>query len=234
MRRFRRTTLITAGCVSALTGIGLARRVNLEPQTWWLLFSPLLLQIRRKNIISLFLIVFMGLSIGLWRGAIYMDKISELRQFSGQKVTIEAIATSDSIYGNYSQLEFTANNVRLIEPKTKELAGSFRISGFGEPMIYRGDKVQISGKVYPTRGTHLARISYGKLKRISADSSWINNFVRRFAAGIHSALPEPNSSFGLGILIGQRNTLPAELTNQLIMVGLVHIVAVSCKSCWSS
>jgi competence protein ComEC len=94
-------------------------------------------------------------------------------------------------------------------------------------MIYRGDKVQISGKVYPTRGTHLARISYGKLKRVSADSSWINNFVRRFAAGIHSALPEPNSSFGLGILIGQRNTLPAELTNQLIMVGLVHIVAVS-------
>jgi len=31
----------------------------------------------------------------------------------------------------------------------------------------------------------------------------------------------------LGILIGQRNSLPSELTSQLIMVGLVHIVAVS-------
>jgi competence protein ComEC len=44
---------------------------------------------------------------------------------------------------------------------------------------------------------------------------------------MQSALPEPNASFGLGLLIGQRNNLPQELTNQLVMVGLVHIVAVS-------
>src|SRR5207237_6670305 len=55
----------------------------------------------------------------------------------------------------------------------------------------------------------------------------INKFTRRFSSGMQSALPEPQASFGLGLLIGQRNTLPQEITNQLIMVGLVHIVAVS-------
>lgn len=165
-----------------------------------------------------------------------MEKAGELAQLSGQKVTIEASATSDSIYGRGSQLEFTANRVTLLQTTNATgsdpiadtpLAGNFRISGFGEPMIYRGDRVQISGKIFLTRGSNQARISYAQLKRVGADTSWINGFTRRFAAGMHSALPEPNSSFGLGILIGQRNTLSDELNNQLIMVGLVHIVAVS-------
>lgn len=236
MRRFRRTTLIIVGCVSALAGLGLARKVNIEPQIWWLMFTPLLLQIRRKNMWALFIVVLVGLGAGLWRGGVYMDKLTDLRQVSGQKVTIEATATSDSVYGRQSQLEFTANKVRLLQTAAptgsdpvaeKPITGSFRISGFGEPIIYRGDRVQINGKLFPTRGSHQARVSFAQLDRVGEDKSWINNFTRRFAAGMRSALPEPNASFGLGILIGQRNTLPQELTNQLIMVGLVHIVAVS-------
>ena len=227
MRRFRRTTLITAGCISVLAGLGLSRRVNLEPHIWWLIFLPLILLFRRKNLLSLFLIILIGISVGLWRGGVYMDKLADLRALSGQKVTIEATATSDSIYSRGSQMEFTAGKVSMLESQARPLSGKFKISGFGEPMIYRGDRLQISGKLYPTRGSNQARISYAQLKRVGADTNWINNFTRRFAAGLHSALPEPNASFGLGILIGQRNTLPQELTNQLIMVGLVHIVAVS-------
>ena len=227
MRRFRRTTLITVGCLAALVGLGLSRKIGLGPQAWWLILLPLLLQTRRKNTISLTLIILFGLSLGLWRGGVYMEKVADLGRLTGQKITIETTATSDSVYGRNSQLEFTVGKVDLVEPKTMPLAGKLRISGFGEPMIYRGDRVQITGKIYPTRGSNQARISYGQLKRVGADSSWINGFTRRFAAAMHSVLPEPNASFGLGILIGQRNTLPRELTDQLIMVGLIHIVAVS-------
>lgn len=165
-----------------------------------------------------------------------MDKLGELKSIAGQKVLIEVTATSDAIYANGSQLEFTANRVNLLQNANatrlgpvadRELAGNFRVSGFGEPMVYRGDRVQVEGKLYPTRGSNQARISYAQLKRVGADGSVINNLTRRMAAGMQTALPEPNSSFGLGILIGQRNTLPSELTNQLVMVGLVHIVAVS-------
>src|SRR5690606_22117849 len=48
-----------------------------------------------------------------------------------------------------------------------------------------------------------------------------------FAAGLQSALPEPQASFGLGILIGQRDTLPEKTSDMLKMVGLTHIIAVS-------
>jgi competence protein ComEC len=188
---------------------------------------PLLAQTRRKNFLSLMLIIIFGLALGLWRGGIYAAKLDDLYSLSGRKVTIEASVTSDSIYGRGAQMEFTANKAVVLEPGTKPVAGSFAISGYGEPMIYRGDRVQVTGKLYPARGSNQSRISYAQLKRVQADGSWINSFTRRFSAAMHSVLPEPNASFGLGILIGQRNTLPQALTDQLLMVGLVHIVAVS-------
>lgn len=237
-------------CLAVLAGLGLSRKINLEPPVWT--SSPIafclsaialaagLLLLKPKNLASLLLILFLGLSLGLWRGSIYMQKLGELKAITGQQVTVEATATSDAIYAAGSQLEFTAGHAHLLQGflqglslqegqslQGKELAGSFKVSGFGEPMIYRGDRVQISGKLYPMRGSNQARIAYAQLKRTGLDSSWINNFTRRLSAGMQTALPEPNSSFGMGLLIGQRNTLPSELTNQLVMVGLVHIVAVS-------
>ena len=228
MRRFRRTTLIIIFCLSVLAGLGLSRRISFEPSIWYLLLSVFcLLLIRRKNVTALILVMVLGAGLGLWRGGIYMQKLDELKSLSGQQVTIEVTATSDSVYGNSSQIEFTSNNAKLIEPSNQVLAGNFRVSGFGEPMVYRGDRLKISGKLYPMRGSNQARISYAQLQKVGLDNSWINNLTRRLAAGMQTALPEPNSSFGLGLLIGQRSTLPSELTNQLVMVGLVHIVAVS-------
>lgn len=226
--RFRRTTLIAAGCISSLAGIGLARKFNFELSVlYFLLFISCCLLLKPKNLASLIVVSFLGLGLGLWRGSIYVQKLQVLKSYTTQKVTIEAIATSDSIYGKNSQIEFTANKIKLISQRIRLLAGNFKISGFGVPMIYRGDKVQITGSIYPTRGSNQATIAYAQLKRIGADTSWVNSFTRRFSAGMQSALPEPNSSFGLGLLVGQRNNLPQELTNQLIIVGLVHIVAVS-------
>jgi competence protein ComEC len=229
MMQFRRTTLITVGCGAALVGLGLSRKLNAPVGLLWLVFAPLLLLLRRKNLSSLILVVLLGLGLGLWRGGTYMQKLNELKAFTGHKVTIQATATSDSIYSKASQIEFTANNATLLQGPAlqKDLAGSFKISGFGTPMVYRGDRVQISGKLYPMRGANQGRIAYAQLTRVGFDDSWMNKFTRRFSAGMQSALPEPQASFGLGLLIGQRSTLPQELTNQLVMVGLVHIVAVS-------
>lgn len=232
MRRFRRTTLIAIFCLAILAGLGFSRKVNLAFSPWDLcIIIPCLALLRRKNLTSLVFIVILGISLGLWRGGIYMQKLAQLKNLGGQNVTLEVSATSDAVYSQATQLEFTANHVQLLQGETlqrgEELAGNFRISGFGEAMIYRGDRLQISGKIYPSRGANQARISYAQLKRVGLDNSWINRFTRRFSAGMQSALPEPNASFGMGLLIGQRSTLQLDIINQLTMVGLLHIVAVS-------
>ncbi len=229
--------MITAGCLAALAGLGLARRYNFEPSLWPLLLAPTLLLLKRKNITSLIAVVLTGLMLGLWRGSIYMHKLNDLKAFTGQSVTVEATATSDSIYATRSQLEFTANHAYLLQGRSlyqgpslqtsKSLAGNFKISGFGEKMVYRGDIVRVNAKLYPMRGSNQARLAYAQIQRVGEDSSWINKFTRHFTAGMQSALPEPQASFGLGLLIGQRTNLPADLVLQLTMVALVHIVAVS-------
>lgn len=156
-----------------------------------------------------------------------MQNVYQIRGLTEKKVTIEATATADAVYSTRSQIEFTANNIKLIEPDNRPLGGSFKISGFGAPMVYRGDRVRVSGKLFPMRGSNQGRIAYAQLEIISAGSSRINDFTRKFNAGMQSALPEPTASFGLGLLIGQRSTLPAQITAALTAVGLVHIVAVS-------
>jgi competence protein ComEC len=214
-------------CLAILGGLGLARKFSLEPQLWWLVLAPALILLKRKNITSLLLIVILGLGIGLWRGGIYMQKLNDLKQFTGQKVTIQGVALTDSIYGKKSQMEFTVGSVHLVEPQNKSLTGKFKISGFGTPMVYRGEKIQATGKLYPIRGSNQAIISYAQLQGLQIDNNPINKLTRNFGSGMQNALPEPLASFALGLLIGQRNTLPESLTTQLTMVGLVHIVAVS-------
>ena len=156
-----------------------------------------------------------------------MQNVFQIRGLTEKKVTIEATATSDSVYSTTSQIEFTASHIQLLEPGKKPLSGSFKISGFGVPIVYRGDRVRVSGKLFPMRGSNQGRIAYAQLDVINTGSSHINDFTRKFNAGMQSALPEPTASFGLGLLIGQRSTLPAEITAALTAVGLVHIVAVS-------
>src|SRR4051794_30545188 len=116
MRKIRRTTLITAFCVSVLAGLGLARKVDFTPYIWLVGLSPLLLLVRRKAIIALIISVLLGLGIGLWRGGFYMQNVHHLQNLTGRKVTIIATAASDSIYGKRSQIQFTGNKIELLEP----------------------------------------------------------------------------------------------------------------------
>lgn len=227
MKKFRRTTLITIFCLSVLAGIGLARKTSLVPNFWLWILLPLLALPRKRHLAYLFTVVFVGLGLGLWRGGQFMQNVYQLQGLSGQKVSVEATATADAVYSSKSQIDFTANKIMLITPGSKPLSGSFKISGFGVPMVYRGDRVRVTGKLFPMRGSNQGRIAYAQLTVLSQADNSINNLTRRFNAGMESVLPEPMASFGLGLLIGQRSTLPQQITDALTAVGLVHIVAVS-------
>jgi len=186
-----------------------------------------LVSLRRHNIVTLGCLVLLFFGIGWWRGSEYMQKLTLHQSLHLQKVTLIGRATEDAVYGKRSQLEFSLSNSMVIRPKTAQLVGDLTVRGFGTPMVYRGDIVRVTGKLYPTRGNNLASISFAKLELVAQGKSWIDELRRRFAAGLQSALPEPAASFGLGLLVGQRSTLPEETSDQLRHVGLTHIIAVS-------
>ncbi len=175
---------------------------------------------------AVYSILALGFCLGWWRGGLYMNEVRKLANLSKQKVVITGTALSDSVYDN-SQISFDLGNLKLSTPTQEKLVGKISVSGYGEKMVYRGDKVQVSGKFYPGRGSVVAYLSYSDIQVTGKSRSAIYSITRKFNTGLLNALPEPLASFGLGLLIGQKTNLPAEVTAILAAVGLSHIIAVS-------
>lgn len=226
--RVPRSLLVIFVCTALIVGIAFAQAVRLDSLLWvWLLVPFVLISLRRHSVITVLLLAAICGVFGLYRGTQYIDKKAVYTYFEGQKVTVEATANTDAVYGKRSQLTFDVRDARIVYPEHAELVGSLQISGFGEPMVYKGDRVQVTGKLFTSRGNNSGRISFGTLDILERRPSIVDSVRRKFAAGIQSALPEPVASFALGILVGQRNTLPEEVSEQFTHVGLTHIIAVS-------
>jgi competence protein ComEC len=225
--KFRRTSVMTVGLLAFLGGLGLSR-------TGWFVSNELiiscglllLVSITRLRWLALLSVILFGLCLGWWRGQSYLALLEPMRQLDDKRVTAFVQADSDATYNDKGQLSFDASHL-LLESTLQEVPGRLKIAGFGTPAVFRGDTVKISGRFYATRGSRQLGMSFANLEVVGSNSSWVDTIRRRFAAGLMSAVPEPEASFGLGLLIGQRSTLPTEITTQLAAVGLTHIIAVS-------
>ncbi len=223
----RQTNLVLACCATFLLGLVLGR-FGVSISLWFgVVIGGVGLLVAKSPTARFGFLAIACLAIGLWRGAGFYAQLEPFRVLAYQKVTITVTAKEDATYATGGQLSFTAGDVRFVEPLRRETPGSVRIKGYGELAVYRGDRIKVEGKLYPTRGSTQASIGFAKIHRIGGHNSLIDEFRRRFAAGLQTALAEPQASFGMGLLIGQRNTLPDDITQSLKMVGLAHIIAVS-------
>jgi len=215
-----------AVCVGVLAGIGMAHAARAPTSDW--LIVPGILSVwfgRRRTILGLLTIFYLCFGIGWARGTLYMRRLDSYQALYLQKVTLTAHAIDDGVYGTNSQLSFEANHVRLADGR--ELAGKIQLSGFGMNAAFQGDVVQATGKMYPAFGAYQGRVSFAQLHLIAHHNTLVAEIRRRFTAGMQSALPEPLAPFAMGLLVGQRATLPKATKQELLMVGLTHIIAVS-------
>lgn len=226
--KYRRTTVMTVGLLAFLAGLGFARLNIVLPVSLilitGLIFIVTIFRLRMQTIVGILLF---GFVVGWWRGQVVMTQLAPLKQLHGQHIVATVQAESDAVYDKRKELSFDASNLQVQDPVDVALPGRLLIAGFGEPAIFKGDVVQVEGKVFAARGSRQLRMSYAELKVLGRTSSPVDNIRRQYAAGMQSALPEPLASFGLGLLIGQRSTLPLSVTQTLSVVGLTHIIAVS-------
>ena len=166
-----------------------------------------------------------GLTLGCVRGAGYMHRLVAYDPYYGQRVQMTVTAAQDAVYGSRSQLTFDGSNVSV--SSGQHLIGKIAISGFGTNAVFQGDRVRVSGKLRPGYGAKQGSLGFANITVIAHHNSLIASIRRHFAAGMQTALPEPLGSFAMGLLVGQRATLPASAKQDLLMVGLTHIIAVS-------
>ena len=186
----------------------------------------MLFLLRRRTAWTLLWVVLFGVSLGWWRGSFYQVKLMDFARYYDQKVTITAVAKQDAAYNKYKQLAFDADHV-VVQGTGQKLTGKISISGFGENAVFAGDRMRTTGKLESSLGSYQGRMGFAQLEVTAHHNTVVNELRRRFTAGMQSVLPEPLASFGMGLLIGQRNNLPAEVSQSLLMVGLTHIIAVS-------
>jgi len=226
--RFRRPAIIAFACAAFVIGIFVAQK----PGTWWLwwlmFLAPLgLVRCSAQNVRVLLCAALCCFGFGIWRGHSYQRQVLAYEVLFKQKVVLVGMSLGDATYDEHKQLTTTVGHVRLVSPRAQPLVGTISVGGFGTNAIFRGDEVRLYGSLYPTLGGNQARMSFAAITVLSHHDSWLDTVRRKFAAGVMSALPEPAASFGLGVLIGQRSTLPADVATQLTHVGLVHVIAVS-------
>ena len=213
-------------CLGVLGGIG-AAHFGLAPNAGWcfavLVF--LMMSWRRRTLATLIIALVFGFCLGGWRGSIYMGKLAAYEPWQYRKITIAVTAKDDAVYDKHKQLFFSAKDITM--PDGQRLAGQIQISGFGENAVFQGDDVLVTGKLYPGYGAYQARVSFAMLNVVEHHPTPVSDIRRRFTAGMQSALPEPLAPFAMGLLVGQRATLPDEVKQDLLMVGLTHIIAVS-------
>jgi competence protein ComEC len=154
-----------------------------------------------------------------------MEKLAAYRSLHYREITITARATEDALYGKNKQLTFTVDTITVADGQ--RLTGKLQLSGFGVNAVFQGDEVQATGKLYPGYGAYQGSISFATLTIRAHHPTLIAEIRRRFTAGMQTALPEPLAPFAMGLLVGQRATLPAGIKQDLLMVGLTHIIAVS-------
>ncbi|HLZ14534.1 MAG TPA: ComEC/Rec2 family competence protein [Candidatus Saccharimonadales bacterium] len=226
--RVPRAVLTGGSCLALFAGMGLA-----YARPWnhaWLLCAcaavPLWWVLRRHGLVALVFVALCFFGVGWQRGSSVSRQLAHYKPLAFHKVTLLGTAAEDSATGTHHQLAFALSNIYGAESVRQPLPGAVSVAGFGPPLVRRGDTVRVSGKLYPGFGGSQGSMSFATVQVFAHHPSYIDDGRRRFAAGLQSALPEPLASFGMGLLIGQRNTLPTD-TAHMLLVGLTHIIAVS-------
>lgn len=223
--KVRRTTLQLWAFIAVLLGLGLAYWGFKPSPIWLIVIVFLAIGMRQRNFVKILAVIILALSLGLWRGNVVKERLQIYDDFYDKKVSLTVKAREDANYNKYKQLSFDAGNLKLNEGGS--LPGKILVSGYGSNSILQDDLVLIEGKLRPAYGTYVAKISYAQITVLEHRPSVVATFKRNFAKGMQNALPEPMSSFAMGLLIGQRVSLSEEVKRDLLMVGLTHIIAVS-------
>lgn len=225
LRKIDSSWLLALASAGLLGGIALGYfwRTAYFGEIQWLVIALALLAIVliKRIVIFILLAVVAGIILGLWRGGIVMTANNSYQQFIGQNVTLEG-TISDDVAQKNGQSGMKLSNIKI---NNTELGGTVWSSTSTSLELKRGDVVLLNGRLSDGFGKFAASMSYAKL----ADTrTYSNNFALqlrdKFTSGLKHAVPNPEASLGAGYLDGQHNNLPDNLTKNLQLVGLIHIV----------
>ena len=179
----------------------------------------------KKCIYLIPLLIIGGVLFGLWRGSISQNELTLFQPFYNRVVSIQGTVKDDVDTGTSDQIIIRLDGLII---NNKKMSGVLWISATNAD-IKRGDKLLLHGLLKSGFGNFAGVIYRANIdKIIHPQPGDIARVVRDwFADAVRHSIPEPESSLGLGYLVGQRRALPADLVLALQVAGLTHVVVAS-------
>lgn len=180
---------------------------------------------RSRRWYACFIILLAGVGLGLLRGSVFFQNTSLLDNFVQQKIVIAGSISQDPVLTNGSNTW----RVQLGDIRVKGLQnnGEIYATVVSDEALKRGDNITISGKAIKGFGNFRLAFYRAELLDIKRPDDPFLAARDKFADGVKKVVPEPEASLGLGFLVGQKSALSDDLTEQLKIVGLTHIVVAS-------
>ena len=226
-RKLHASWLIAIICGGVFIGILSAQYYNYSSHLYLVLaIIFILIGMWRKYVYLIPLLIIGGVLLGLWRGSLLQTELSQLEPLYNKKITVEGVVKDDVDIGSSNQLTIRLGDLNI---RNKSLPGVLWVTASTEELIKRGDRILISGKLMPSFGNFVGVIYRANINKIIHPIPGdVARVVRdRFADAIRVAIPDPESSLGIGYLVGQRRALPADLILALQVAGVTHIVVAS-------
>lgn len=223
-RRFRRTTIISAGLLAFLLGLVSANRFDWQfGMVEFLLLAPILVFTKKRTVLAVAAVFAVGFAAGLCRGSAAITELAKYDQYYQKSVQFSGIVMDDPVYDDQGRMDFRVGSVK---PGADNLPGQIRVKAHVNG-LRRGDSVGVSGKLMDGFGNYQGAMYYADVEILAHSNSPVEKIRREFFANVYSVLPEPHASLGLGFLVGLRSALPEDLDEGLRVVGLTHIVVAS-------
>ena len=142
------------------------------------------------------------------------------------------------------RINLTVEAHLLVDLKTKTY-GKVLVSAGRYPEYNYGDEVMVSGKLvtpfedeefsykdYLAKDNIFSNVSFAKVEFLQANKASsikaaLLDFKQKFADNLSLVVAEPQNSLLLGLLVGARRSIPADLLDQFRITGVTHIIAIS-------
>ena len=172
------------------------------------------------------LAIISGVLIGLWRGEIDRKGVEVYDSLIGKVAIVQGQVLEDPDLDKNSQTVLRLGNLRM---NNEKLPGQIWVTTPDKNSIKRSDIVKVKGKMTAGFGAFSASVYRAQI--ISAERPVPGDVavgVRDwFARRVREHVPESESALGLGFLLGLRRAMPTELSDNLKIAGLTHIVVAS-------
>ncbi len=221
-RPANRPAIVTSVALASVGGLVLGRFGWMVP-VWYLIVGLGLTILFWRSRVWWVVLIGMSLIVGLVRAEDFHHLQSILRYQIGRQTSLVGTVVTDPIINDKRQSDYRVGELQL---NGRSVIGVVRV--YSTPVrLLRGYRVALSGKLETGYATWDAALYYPQLMVVSSSQSVLEHWRQTFFLGIHAALPEPEASFGLGLLIGVGALIPKPLQLELQRVGLSHLVAVS-------